>query len=140
MPMVWGLFAGLALRGWDIVGLFTWTLGTMLVHEVVSANVSPVTGTWAQIVFAGGLFVWAMRRPSESEAKLGFLRALRLLVALCMIATGLFGLTALAFHGFRFSGAGSPVWLPLSASAACGMILFAFKKWLALDQKRATPV
>ena len=139
MPMIWGLFAGLALRGWGVIGLLTWTLGTMLVHEVVGANVSPAAGTWSQIVFAGGLFVWAMRRPAESEAKLGFLRALRLLIALCMIATGVIGLALLAFRGFRFSGAGAMVWLPLGTSAACGAILFAFRRWLALDRKRTTP-
>ncbi|QXQ06134.1 hypothetical protein KX816_18425 [Sphingosinicellaceae bacterium] len=136
MPMVWVLLVGLALRGRGVVGLFTWTLGSALVRAVVGANVSPAAGSWSQIIFTGTLFVWAIRRPTESEAKLGFLRALRLLIALCMIATGLIGLLMLAIHGFRFSGSGAPVWLPLGTSAICGSILFAFKKWLVLNERR----
>lgn len=138
MPMVWGLLVGLALRGWGIVGLFTWTLGPALVYAVVSANVSPTAGTWSQIAFAGGLFIWAIRSPTRSEAKLGFLRALRLLIAMCMMVTGLIGLLIFAFYGFRFAGSGAPTWLLLGTSGICGLALFGFKKWLALDQSRAT--
>lgn len=77
-----------------------------------------------------------MRRPAESEAKRGFLRALRLLIGICMVVTGLVAFMFFAFHGFRLSEPQPETWIGFGASAVCWLALFGFRKWLDLDERQ----
>lgn len=137
MPVLWGFLFGMALRRWGVIGLFTWIFGTALVGELVRANISRTVGNLPEIVFVVGLFTWAIWRPTESEAKLGFLRALRLLILLCMLATGAVGLVVFILQDLRFSSSTRLTWLLLGISGSCGLALFAFRNWLDRDLRRS---
>ena len=136
MPLLYGLLAGLVLGRWGVIGLFTWLFGIGIIGQIVAANTSQTVGEWSAVVLALGIFIWAMRRPAESEAKRGFLRALRLLIAICMAVTGLAAFVFFALHGFRLSESQPETWIGLGASCLCWLALLGFAKWLALDERR----
>ncbi|QXQ07430.1 hypothetical protein KX816_05230 [Sphingosinicellaceae bacterium] len=137
MPILWGFLFGMALRRWGVIGLFTWIFGTAFVGELVGANISQTAGRWSEIAFVVGLFAWAIWRPTQSEAKLGFLRALRLLILLCMLATGAVGMVVFISQDMRFSRSTGLTWLLFGITAGCGLALFAFRTWLDRDLQRA---
>ena len=136
MPVLWGFVFGMALRRWGVIGLFTWIFGPAFLGALVEANVSGTAGRWSELMAVVGLFAWAIWRPTESEAKLGFLRALRLLVAVCMLLTGMIGLVLFVLQDLRFSRSNWTTWLFFVVSAFCGLALFGFRKWIALDGRR----
>lgn len=136
--MIVALF-GFLLRPWGVIGLFTLTLGTWLFATIVEANISVAVGRWSGWLFVAGFFVWAIRRPSGSEAKLGFLRAIRFLLVLYMLVFGVRWLISLALAGFHFLAPAKPLaWGSFVIALACGLALYGFRRWLAVDEQRTS--
>lgn len=74
-------------------------------------------------------------RRVRGEAKRGYVRALRLLIAICMVVAGVAGFLFFAFHGFRLSEPQSEIWIGFGLAALCWLALFGFRKWLDLDEQ-----
>lgn len=139
MPFITGVILAGVLRGWGLIGLLTLTLGAALIQTIVGANISPAAGQWSVNIFYAGLFVWAMRRPSESEAKLDLLRAIRFLIAGGMVVAAIVGLFFLGSDGFLLFGPNSGrTWLYFGITAISGLVLYGFRKWIALDEARSS--
>lgn len=136
MPFIIGWLFGRALGGWGVIGLCSWLFGAGLVGQIVAVNTSETIGKWAAAAFTISLFAWAMWKPAESEAKRGFLRALRVLIAICMIVAGIAAFLIFWSHGFRFSEPQLDTLIATGATVLCWLALVGLRKRLDFDEFR----
>lgn len=127
MPVFLGAILGLRLEPWGLIGVVAWLLLPWIA--------SKFAGEPGRLAMVLAMLAWALYHPAESDKKIGFIRALKLAVALTAIAGGVACLIVLAMFGP--AGLLMPRMWPMILYGAGGVAVYVgLGAWIKRDGNR----